>query len=123
MKISSTSHDKSYVIRSYEAGQIIINQDVYSKSLILAPNQLIPGWRPQSVSELAAADFDELMGLDPGLIILGTGVKQAFPPPLLYAGILEKGIGMEIMNTPAACRTYNILMAEGRPVVAALMMV
>ncbi|HHJ13339.1 MAG TPA: hypothetical protein ENJ79_03050 [Gammaproteobacteria bacterium] len=122
MKISLSTASGGYLIRAYEKGRLTINEESYAGSLILTPDRLIPDWRPQTVAELAAADFEPLMELRPGLVILGTGASQIFPPPALYAGLLDKGIGVEIMNTPAACRTYNILMAEGRAVAAALMM-
>jgi len=122
MKISLAAANQKFAIQAYEKGQLIINQQAYCKNLILMPEQLITDWRPQSIGDLTAADFDELLALKPSMIILGTGEKQAFPSPALYAEATNAGIGVEVMNTPAACRTYNILMSEGRSIAAALMM-
>ncbi len=122
MKISLAATDQKFAIRAYEKGQLIINEQAYRRNLIITPEQLIPDWRPQSVADLTAEDFDELLALRPGLILLGTGERQVFPSAALYAGLINAGIGVEVMNTPAACRTYNILMSEGRSVAAALMM-
>jgi len=122
MKISLAASNQKFAIRAYEKGKLIINQQAYHNSLIIMPEQLIPDWRPQTVEDLIAVDFDELITLKPSMIILGTGEKQIFPSPTLYAAAINAGIGVEIMNTPAACRTYNILMSEGRSIAAALMM-
>jgi len=122
MKISLAATNQKLAIRAYEKGKLIINEQAYHKNLIIMPEQLIPDWRPQSVEDLVEADFDEMIALKPSMIILGTGEKQIFPSAALYAGATNAGIGVEIMNTPAACRTYNILMSEGRSIAAALMM-
>lgn len=123
MKITLAAPSAKYVIHSYKTGQVIINQEPFHKSLVVTPSQLIPDWRPQSMEGLTKEDFSELMVLEPSIIILGTGEKQRFPPPAIYSSLSEQGIGMEIMSTPAACRTYNLLMAEGRAVAAALIMI
>ena len=122
MKISLAATKQKFAIRAYEKGKLIINEQAYYKNLIIMPEQLIPDWRPQSVEELTAADFEEMLASKPSMIILGTGERQIFPPAALYAAATNAGIGVEIMNTPAACRTYNILMSEGRTIAAALMM-
>jgi len=122
MKISLAANNQKFAIRAYDKGRLIINEQAYHKNLIIMPEQLIPDWRPQSIGDLLAADFDEMLALKPSMIILGTGEKQIFPPAALYAEATNAGIGVEIMNTPAACRTYNILMSEGRSIAAALMM-
>jgi uncharacterized protein len=123
MKLILTNPGESYAIRSYQAGHIVINDQAYSKSLVLAPKQLMTDWPPQSADELTEADFDMLKELRPDLVLLGTGEKQIFPPLSLYAPLLQKNIAVEVMNTGAACRTYNILASEGRQVIAALMMI
>lgn len=123
MKITLAATSIKHAIQSHETGQIIINQEPYTKSLVVTPDQLIPDWKPQSLEALTEADFAELIALKPNIVILGTGGKQIFPSPALYGSLLEQGIGIEIMNTPAACRTYNLLMAEGRAVAAALFMI
>jgi uncharacterized protein len=123
MKLFLTEPGESYAIRSYQAGQVTINDQAYTKSLVLAPKQLITDWPPQSADELTEADFNLLTELEPDLVLLGTGERQVFPPLSLYAPLLQQNIAVEVMNTGAACRTFNILAAEGRKVIAALMMV
>lgn len=123
MKLFQSDPGESYAIRSYQAGQVIINDQAYTESLVLAPTQLITDWPPQSADELTEADFDLLAELKPDLVLLGTGEKQVFPPLSLYAPLLQQNIAVEVMNTGAACRTFNILASEGRQVIAALMMI
>jgi len=122
MKISLATTSQKFAIRAYEKGKLIINEQAYCNNLVITPEQLIPDWRPQSIEDLTSRDFDEILALKPSMIILGTGEKQVFPSASLYAEATNAGIGVEIMNTPAACRTYNILMSEGRSIAAALMM-
>lgn len=123
MKLILTNPGESYAIRSYQAGRVVINDQAFTRSLVVAPTQLMLDWRPQSAEELTEADFEVLTEMQPDLVLLGTGEKQVFPPVSLYAPLLQKNIAVEIMNTGAACRTYNILASEGRQVIAALMMV
>jgi uncharacterized protein len=79
-------------------------------------------WEPRSVDELTAAHIDRLAGFDPEIVIIGTGRQLSFPPLALTAALQVRGIGVEIMAHDAACRTFNILLAEDRRVLAALMM-
>lgn len=123
MKFILDNAGGGYIIQRYEAGQIVIDQAVYEESLILLPNRVITDWSPSAVPELKAEDFSRLADLEPEIVILGTGARQQFPHPSLTQPLMEKRIGLEVMDTPAACRTYNILMAEGRRVAAALFMI
>lgn len=109
-------------IRSYEAGQITVNTLTYNQSLIIAPQALVTDWAPQTLADLTQTDLDALLALDPEVIILGVGPKLQFPNPALLAHVTQQGVGIEVMDTPAACRTYNILMAEGRKVVVGLLL-
>jgi len=110
-------------IRAYAAGQVTINQEVYTGSLVVTPQRIIAGWPPTSPAELLAAHFEVIVSLRPELVILGTGARLQFPAPSIIRPLVEAGIGIEIMDTGAACRTYNILMSDGRSVAAALMMI
>lgn len=123
MKIIQAKSGEGYAVRAYQTGQIIINDQIYTQSLIITPDQLITDWPPQTPAELTEAHFEPFLELRPELVLLGTGEKQAFPPIALYATLLQEHIGVEVMNTGAACRTFNILAAEGRKVAAAIMMV
>ena len=122
MKFSEAHTSGGYLIQLYEAGRIVINGRDLRDSLIVAPERLILGWRPRSVAELTSEDFTPVVELGPQILILGTGPTQVFPAPEVLVQAYRRGIGLEIMDTGAACRTYNILMSEGRRVAAALIM-
>jgi uncharacterized protein len=109
-------------IRAYAAGQVTINDEIISRSVIVTPDRIIHDWLPASFEELELRHFTRLDELQPEIIVLGTGVRLRFPGAEFTAGFLSRGIGVEIMDTNAACRTYNILLSEGRRVVAALLM-
>lgn len=123
MKLSLDDTSATYTIRAYETGRVIINEHTLTHSVIVLPEQLIPDWPPQSVEQLTAEHVDQLVALEPAIILLGTGAHIRFPHPRLTHGALRRGIGFEVMDTAAACRTYNIIAAEGRRVAAALMMI
>ena len=123
MRIQLETGGKANLIRTYGTGQVIINQDTYNSSLIVLPDRIIPDWPPQRFQELASAHLEMLAGLDSEVILLGTGRQLRFPRAELLAPLAAAGIGWEIMDTGAACRTYNILMGEGRKVAAALLMI
>jgi uncharacterized protein len=123
MKFILDNIDGGYLIQRYDAGMIVIDQAVYRESLILLPDRVITDWSPSAVPDLTAADFSLLAGLSPEIVLLGTGERQQFPHPSLTQPLMAQRIGFEVMDTAAACRTYNILMAEGRRVAAALFMI
>ncbi len=106
-------------IKSYKPGEIQINDVLYEDNIILTPTQIIP-WPLISFDQFQEAHLQELIALNPTVIILGTGNQQHWLPQKLIAMAYEKNIGIEIMMTDAACRTYNVLSSEGRNVVAAL---
>jgi len=111
------------IIRTYGPGQITINQDVCIHSVIVLPERIIHDWAPQLFSELTADHFESIAALAPELVILGTGQHLRFPQPAVTVPLVQAHIGWEVMDTAAACRTYNILMGEGRRVAAALLMI
>ncbi len=123
MRIQLETGGQANLIRTYAAGRITVNQDSYTRSLIVLPGQIIADWPPQAFDELAATHLEALVLLRPELLILGTGQRQRFPRAELLAPLAGAGIGWEVMDTGAACRTYNILMGEGRNVAAALLMI
>jgi len=122
MKFAEADIDGGFLIQAYGPGRVVINERAYTEGLIVSPEQIINGWGPETMSGLSAEHFEALVALSPQVIILGTGARQTFPDPSLYVGIMERRIGLEVMDTGAACRTYNILMAEGRAVVAGLIL-
>jgi len=109
-------------IRSYTSGRITVNQDVYTVSLIVTPERVVAPWRPRLFRELTAADFDTICALHPEVVLLGTGARLSFPVPELTRSLVAAQIGFEVMDTGAACRTYNVLVSEGRRVAAALLL-
>ncbi len=122
MKFSLSDPGNSYMIRAYNQGELMINEHCHSNSVIIMPDRLITDWEPQTFEELMEDHFITISELEPQLVILGTGEEQQFPQPALYALLLNQGVGVEVMTTPAACRTYNILVSEGRRVAAALLL-
>jgi|SRR5690625_2001017 len=107
-------------IRSYQPGQIKIDEQTYEHSVIVTQDELIMNWPPQLLVELETQHLQTIFNLQPEVILLGSGASQRFPERPILQAIMEAGVGVEVMETGAACRTYNILMAEGRRVAAAL---
>lgn len=118
------TEDKShgdYQIRAYIPGMITINDNTYTRSLIISPHDLIIDWAPQSLAELRTDDLNKILALKPEIVILGTGKRFVLPPPAQLAPLHQARLGVECMDTGAACRTYTALASEGRRVVAALL--
>jgi uncharacterized protein len=111
-----------YRIESYTTGMICINGEHLKSSLIVSPRLLIDSWPPKSFTDIAPQHMDQVIQLNPDIIILGTGRQLYFPPAHISEQIRLLGIGFEVMDTGAACRCYNLLMGEGRNVAAALIM-
>lgn len=121
MKFSQADPSDGYLVEAYAPGRIQIDGRVFGIGLILSPRQLVPDWGPARAEDLTATHLEALLALDPQVILLGTGARQVFPALALLARGMARGIGIEVMDTGAACRTYNILMGEGRQVVAGLL--
>jgi len=102
------------------AGWVRIGTQEYRTSLVLTPDTVVAEWAPSGFDGLAEADFARLLGHAPEIVLIGTGAAIRFPHPRLTRALTDAQIGFEVMDTAAACRTYNILAAEGRKVVAAL---
>ena len=110
------------VIRGYGQGEIRINDVVYRSTLIVAAASLREEPGVSAVADLNAAAAARMLDFAPELVLVGTGPRQVFPAPSFGALFLQKGIGFEVMDTGAACRTFNVLVGEQRHVVALLMM-
>ena len=121
MKFSEDAGGGIYRIDGYTSGRIVDSGRDYSTGLIVTPQQIVEGWGPAEPASLTAQHIAALLDLDPQVIVIGTGVRQVFPHPSLYTPALRRGVGVEVMDTGAACRTYNILVGEGRRVAAGLM--
>ncbi len=108
------------LIRAYSAGEIQVQEHHIRSSVILSAGRIEFDWPPASFAELTAEHLLAAIALEPEVILLGTGARQCFPPSRILAPVYEAGIGIEVMDTPAACRTYNVLVQDGRRVAAAL---
>jgi uncharacterized protein len=106
----------------YGEGYVEVNRQRYSASLVVSGERLLVDWPAASLEAMTADHLAALVDLSPEIVLLGTGPRFQFPRPALLAPLYQAGIGVEVMDTPAACRTYNILLAEGRNVVAALVL-
>lgn len=120
MKFQLETDSQRLTISASRPGAITINQEEHTASLIITPEHLIRDWPPQCHDELTAEHFRRVVELKPVILIYGSGATQRFPAPELLAPLIQKGIGIETMDTAAACRTYNVLVSEGRNVAAAL---
>lgn len=105
----------------YGPGYVMVNNVRHEKNIIVLPERLMQ-WDVAAFEALNGRDFEYLANLAPEIVLLGTGSDLRFPHPSLSQSLANARIGLEVMNTPAACRTYNILMAEGRKVAAALLL-
>ena len=123
MKIHLETGAGANIIRAYRVGEVTVNNQIHTNSLVLMPDHLLDPWGPTQVSELGLQDFMQIADMHPEVVILGTGARLRFPDPAMTRPLMQAHIGMEVMDTAAACRTYNILMGEGRRVAAALMMI
>ncbi len=122
MKLHSTVTAGLLAITAYDAGRIAVNGRQLTKSFLLTPHRLIEDWPPDSFDSLTEADLQAVADLNCPIVLLGTGPRQRFPAPALLRSLIDRRMGVEVMDTSAACRTYNILMAEGRDVAAALIL-
>lgn len=122
MKLHASAPSALNTFSGYGDGFVTINGQRYEgrENLIVLPEKLVP-WRAASFDALTEGDFDVLLDLGLEIVLLGTGAKQRFPHPRLTRKLADKRIGVEVMDIQAACRTYNILMAEERRVAAALL--
>lgn len=126
MELSLDPGNATYRISAYqeEAGQVtlLINSEkiTYDLPILIMPERLVTTFHPKIFNDLKAEDLQQLLEYNPQVVLLGTGEKNHFLKPELQASLAKENIGIEVMSTAAACRTYTILMAEGRNVAALL---
>lgn len=108
------------VIRSVSGTAIRVNDTDYAESILLTPDDQLTIWSDKPIANLTDADFDPVFDTKPEIVLLGTGASNVFPPRELTFAFARKGIGLEVMDTPAAARTFNVLANEGRRVAAVL---
>ncbi len=110
------------VISGHGPGWIAVNGEKKSGSILLSSRGLCLDWPCLRFEDLTSAHFAQLDSMDAELVIFGSGARLRFPQPQWLQGLMVRRIGLETMDTAAACRTYNILASEGRHVVAALLL-
>lgn len=120
MKIHLAKAEGQNQFSGYGAGYVDVNQRRFERSVIVLPERLIESWPVAQFDDLAPEHFEQLAELAPEIVLLGTGSVLRFPHPRLSVALLKQPVGLEVMDNSAACRTYNILMQEGRRVAAAL---
>lgn len=121
MKLHSDPPSHLNTVTAYGPGFIEVNQQRHATHLLLMPERLAP-WDVAGFEALTPEHFESLLALGPELVLMGTGARQRFAHPRLTAALARAHIGVEFMDSAAACRTYNILMAEGRRVAAAILL-
>lgn len=122
MRFTLDNHPTANLITGVAPDGIHVGERFFSRSLIVNASEVIPDW---CATDVATLDLDALapaLRLGPEILILGTGARIQFPASALFAALAARDIGLEVMDTAAACRTYNVLVAEERPVVAALIL-
>jgi len=120
VKLHSSVPSGVNTITGYGEGYVMINGERRASSVVVLPDRVEP-WQAGAFDTLTPDDFQFLKSLGAEIVLLGTGPRQRFPHPRLTAELAKAGIGLEVMDLQAACRTYNILVAEERKVAAALL--
>lgn len=120
MKLHLANPRNGFTLTGYGAGFLAVNGVRYEHALVVTPDSDPERWAVESVAGLTAEAAGLLLAGSPEIVIIGTGPAQIFPEPARLRPLIDARIGVEIMNTPAACRTYNVLMGEGRRILAAI---
>ena len=114
MKLHLARTDGINTFSGYGSDHVAVNGNPYRQNIVVLPGQLLPGWTDATFETLTEDDFRKLADLQPEILLLGTGQTLRWPSPSLLQPLMAARIGLEVMDTQAACRTYNILAAEGR---------
>ena len=120
MKFTLESSTRVNLVRAYSRAELQIGAERVRSSCIVSADRLISDWAPARLDELTPEHLTEIFALQPEVVLLGTGERQHFPPAHIRAAFAARGVGLEVMDLGAACRTYNILVQEERRAVAAL---
>jgi uncharacterized protein len=121
MRFTQDSSSATNLVRAYGSGELRVNDDVYRTAIIVSASAVQATPDIRDMGDLARLDPSRLLAQGPEIVLLGTGPRQIFPAASFRAQFLSAGIGVEVMDTGAACRTFNVLVAEQRRVVALLM--
>lgn len=122
MKFAQDSQNDGYIITAYEDDSVTINGKPFNQSIVISSTELNENWDIKTIESLQTEHINQILILNPELIVIGTGNRLTFPDVESYSAIIQQGIGVDFMDTGAACRTYNILVSEGRDVVAGLIL-
>ena len=122
MKLQLTNTGNQKMFTEHGPDYVAVNGVRYERSIVVMPERVLTDWDVPDFASLDTRHFTYLLALQPEILLLGTGERQQFPHPNLYRDLIQAGIGLECMDTAAACRTYNILMSEDRKVVAAILL-
>ena len=120
MKLQLAQTEGQNTVTAYGEGYVSVNAVRYNSNLVILPDRLITEWTTARFDTLGVADFELLAALDAEIVLLGTGNQLRFPRPELLQPLIKAQKGLEVMDIQAACRTYNVLIGEGRRVAAAL---
>jgi uncharacterized protein len=120
MKLTDAKSPGVNFVRSYRPGELRIGEQSYTRSCLITADRIITDWPPQALEDLQTEHLDLILTLEPEVVVLGSGPQQRFPHASLLAHLLSRRVGCEVMDTGAACRTFNVLLSESRRVVAAL---
>ena len=121
MKFQPDRAEGVNMITRHEPGRVWVGAHAFEGGVIVPWKGPVQDWQALLASDLLPAHFERLLGLEPELVVFGSGPQLRFPPPALLRSLIAAGVGVETMDTAAACRTYNVLAAEHRAVVAALL--
>jgi uncharacterized protein len=120
MKFTLETSSRVNLIRGYSPQEIRVGEQHVHTSCIVSADTVIADWEPASFAELTPAHLEKILALKPEVVLLGTGPTQHFPAAGIRSALAARGVGLEVMDLGAACRTFNILVQEERRVVAAL---
>ncbi|MBI2733106.1 MAG: Mth938-like domain-containing protein [Aquabacterium sp.] len=121
MKLQADRAEGVNIINAYTANSVSVNGEVHTSSILVPPTGPVQPWDVSALADLTSAHFERMAEAQPELVIFGSGKQLRFPPPSVLRPLMNARIGIETMDTAAAARTYNILVAEGRRVMAALL--
>jgi len=120
LQLSNTAGQK--IFTEHGPGYVTVNNERFEQPVVVTPEQVLTDWAPQDFAALEEAHFEYFLAFQPEVVLIGTGELLRFPHPRLYRRLIEANIGIEFMDTAAACRTFDILVSEDRKVVAAILL-
>jgi len=121
LKLHLANPGETKLFTAHGRDHVMVNGERYGHSIAVKADEVRIDWPVADFESLSEAHFDYFIQFKPDVLLLGTGSRQRFPDPRLYRSLTDAGVGVECMDTPAACRTYNILVVEDRKVIAAIL--